>query len=489
MLTRMAGPSYTFHAVALACVIFHVGADDQISMLQHRVSHHDQQDHDVAKAGTQMEKEVKGTECGGITAGDATKWETLNENQICVVVDTSSCEFSGEPMYFPSLHGSRKHDETYGGAMVIAPTETNFKICVGYKGITPADAKKWKWHVSWLGYGETKKPLPADTYVCYGRSIGWEDLGGNRQEAYKKMVRVGKWESNSEISDVFFMNVNTEFCGFTETPTYVVRLGHELSNDPLRGCEAVLKPHAKGFIFNIHGWKNTGAIARSKIFGNFTLFNKNHNQHQISVHFAALGKAPLSRRPKFAVPDPSPFGRWRMLEKDDKNWVIRNWAQHKWQMKLDLAKETKCYGGEARNTKRVNPVHMMSVVCPEPWGPYWNMTNMGAMNMMKCRYFEVNFNDPFMTPDFPRWDYWNSLRKGGSYAAHIQASKDLSKHYKNKCKVALLHNPLPLTPPPTPPTPAPPTPRPTPPTPSPTTPAPTPMAATESTDKKDCCDV
>lgn len=410
---------------------------------------------------------------------DKTEWEQLNENQVCVKVDTSSCGFTGNPVYFPSVLGAEKHDFSMGAAVVVDATKSSFKVCAGYEKITTANAKKWKWHINWIGMGKSSKPRPAGSFTCYGRSMQRGDLeyGHDKQnklfrqerEIWKKHIKVGKWQQVNE--DTIKMDVSTAYCGFTETPIYVIRLAGLPEAQQTTGSEAVIKPHASGFTVLMHGIKK-----HEWYKGNMSAWEAREGPGNSWVYFAAIGKVAHSKK------SPYPWTMWYLPRGIE---YKASWTTHKmslWMKKLEKCHATQTMVGkkDARFDPWVDHVHLLSLTCEEEPLP-WNIKESGYLANPKCNLNEIIWKDPKLVPDFPKDDFRRKMK----YEEAMAIMNPLKDRILKKCKVALMHQVMePGSGLPTPP--------PTPPTPQPTTSAPTPMPTAAPTPEKPkgacCCD-
>jgi len=91
--------------------------------------------------------------CGSTTSS---AWKKYSSSGVFVDVDTKSAGFSSTPTYVASLAGSTHHWATTGGSSIYNPTKDGFRIYVRWadgKPLTPADAKRTGWHVTWVGIG------------------------------------------------------------------------------------------------------------------------------------------------------------------------------------------------------------------------------------------------------------------------------------------------------------------------------------------------
>lgn len=426
---------------------------DHVSMLQNRIlppraSVTADYEHHVEETGTQAE-------CGGKTKPGSTKWEQLNDNQICVNVDTSSCGFTERPKYFPSLGGEgQKHTEAHGVSVVYLATVKSFKACVGYSKITPDDANEWKWHVTWVAFGEASKPRPAGTFVCYSRShVDIERQPYVKElKVYETFAKIGKWEHINNT--VWKMEVSTAHCGFIETPIYVVRLTSDhIMYFPTWGAESVVKPHATGFTVYIHRHPTNPNPAI-----NWKLKNWDRSY---TINFAAFGKVSHSKKPEW------PWVRY--YPKSEVKWTITPGLTTGYK---EFPKMKECHisqGEFARHTM------LISWTCPDDQFD-WNQTNLGV-GRQQCTVVMSQGCDPINRP------------KPDRYTGTV-STKAYEKRYRN-CDWAVLHQkmgPGLPTPPPTPPTMAPPTMAPT----AAPTPSPTDMPTTASptaAPARSCCDV
>ena len=80
-------------------------------------------------------------------------WVQYNDGGIYVDIDTASAGFSATPYYFTSLSGHTNNWMAQGVTSIYSPTAKGFRVHVGYRGLTAAQAKNWGWSVSWIAVG------------------------------------------------------------------------------------------------------------------------------------------------------------------------------------------------------------------------------------------------------------------------------------------------------------------------------------------------
>jgi len=100
-------------------------------------------------------KTSKFSSCAGLTTKGNTKWVNYNADGIYVDVDTTSCGFSATPMYTSALGGSSSQWTSTGSSENYQATEKKFRVYIHRKGITPAQANSWNWHINWIAAGRT----------------------------------------------------------------------------------------------------------------------------------------------------------------------------------------------------------------------------------------------------------------------------------------------------------------------------------------------
>ncbi|MBI3801828.1 MAG: hypothetical protein HY268_33265 [Deltaproteobacteria bacterium] len=82
-----------------------------------------------------------------------TQWVQYNDGGIYVDIDTSSAGFASTPSYFTSLSGHTNNWMAQGVTSIYLPTAKGFRVHVGYRALTAAQAKNWDWSVSWIAIG------------------------------------------------------------------------------------------------------------------------------------------------------------------------------------------------------------------------------------------------------------------------------------------------------------------------------------------------
>jgi hypothetical protein len=89
----------------------------------------------------------------GRTDPHTTPWVQYNHGGIYVDIDTSSAGFAATPYYFTSLSGHTNNWMAQGVTSIYLPTATGFRVHVGYRELTAAQANSWGWSLSWLAIG------------------------------------------------------------------------------------------------------------------------------------------------------------------------------------------------------------------------------------------------------------------------------------------------------------------------------------------------
>lgn len=89
----------------------------------------------------------------GRTDPQKTNWRQYNRGGIYVDIDTSSAGFSSTPYYFTSLSGHTNNWMAQGVTSIYLPTAKGFRVHVGYRELTAAQAKQWGWSISWIAVG------------------------------------------------------------------------------------------------------------------------------------------------------------------------------------------------------------------------------------------------------------------------------------------------------------------------------------------------
>jgi len=90
----------------------------------------------------------------GRTDPHQTRWVQYSGGGVAVEVDTSHAGFSTPPYYFTSLGGHTNNWMAQGVTSIYEPTAKGFRVHIGYRGLTAAQAKEWGWHVNWIAIGE-----------------------------------------------------------------------------------------------------------------------------------------------------------------------------------------------------------------------------------------------------------------------------------------------------------------------------------------------
>jgi hypothetical protein len=89
----------------------------------------------------------------GRTDPHTTPWVQYNHGGIYVDIDTSSAQFASTPYYFTSLSGHTNNWMAQGVTSIYLPTATGFRVHVGYRELTAAQANSWGWSMSWIAIG------------------------------------------------------------------------------------------------------------------------------------------------------------------------------------------------------------------------------------------------------------------------------------------------------------------------------------------------
>ena len=90
----------------------------------------------------------------GRTDPHKTRWVQYSGGGVAVEVDTSSAGFSALPYYFTSLGGHTNNWMAQGVTSIYEPTAKGFRVHIGYRGLTAAQAKDWGWYINWIAIGE-----------------------------------------------------------------------------------------------------------------------------------------------------------------------------------------------------------------------------------------------------------------------------------------------------------------------------------------------
>ena len=90
----------------------------------------------------------------GKTDPHTTPWVQYNQGGIYVDIDTSSAGFTSTPYYFTSLSGHTNNWMAQGVTSIYQPTARGFRVHVGYRELTAAQATSWGWAMSWLAIGK-----------------------------------------------------------------------------------------------------------------------------------------------------------------------------------------------------------------------------------------------------------------------------------------------------------------------------------------------
>ena len=89
----------------------------------------------------------------GKTDPQKTRWVQYNDGGIYVDIDTSSAGFSSAPYYFTSLSGHTNNWRAQGVTSIYLPTARGFRVHVGHRELTAAQAKEWGWYINWIAIG------------------------------------------------------------------------------------------------------------------------------------------------------------------------------------------------------------------------------------------------------------------------------------------------------------------------------------------------
>jgi hypothetical protein len=82
------------------------------------------------------------------------RWIQYSDGGVAVEVDTSHAGFSAPPYYFTSLGGHTNNWMAQGVTSIYEPTAKGFRVHVGHRELTTAQAKEWGWYVNWIAIGE-----------------------------------------------------------------------------------------------------------------------------------------------------------------------------------------------------------------------------------------------------------------------------------------------------------------------------------------------
>src|SRR5262245_9306325 len=89
----------------------------------------------------------------GRTDPQKTQWVQYNDGGIYLDIDTASAGFSSTPYYFTSLSGHTNNWMAQGVTSIYSPTAKGFRVHVGHRELTAAQAKNWDWSISWIAIG------------------------------------------------------------------------------------------------------------------------------------------------------------------------------------------------------------------------------------------------------------------------------------------------------------------------------------------------
>jgi hypothetical protein len=90
----------------------------------------------------------------GRTSPSKTDWIRYSADGIYATIDTSSAGFTTTPIYFTSLGGDGSHWTTKGSTSIYDPGKIGFSIYIWQDNLTVDFARKYKWHVNWIGIGK-----------------------------------------------------------------------------------------------------------------------------------------------------------------------------------------------------------------------------------------------------------------------------------------------------------------------------------------------
>jgi hypothetical protein len=90
----------------------------------------------------------------GRTDPKKTRWIQYSDGGVAVEVDTSHAGFSSSPYYFTSLGGHTNNWMAQGVTSIYEPTAKGFRVHVGHRELTTAQAEEWGWYVNWIAIGE-----------------------------------------------------------------------------------------------------------------------------------------------------------------------------------------------------------------------------------------------------------------------------------------------------------------------------------------------
>jgi hypothetical protein len=90
----------------------------------------------------------------GRTDPKKTRWIQYSDGGVAVEVDTSHAGFSAPPYYFTSLGGHTNNWMAQGVTSIYEPTAKGFRVHIGHRALTTAQAKEWGWYVNWIAIGE-----------------------------------------------------------------------------------------------------------------------------------------------------------------------------------------------------------------------------------------------------------------------------------------------------------------------------------------------
>jgi hypothetical protein len=99
-------------------------------------------------------KPLSGDACGGVSPSSCWR-RTARNDQIEMIIDTSSCRFQGIPMYFTSVTGGVGDYLLTGINAIYEPTNSSFAIYVGSTDGASADTlmqRSAQWNMNWFGF-------------------------------------------------------------------------------------------------------------------------------------------------------------------------------------------------------------------------------------------------------------------------------------------------------------------------------------------------
>ncbi|MCG5217024.1 hypothetical protein [Streptosporangium sp. KLBMP 9127] len=96
---------------------------------------------------------------GGMASGKSSPgqgWRTYAPNSICIDVDTTAGQFTGNPVYLTSIGGAGGMQyDLVGTSAVYDITANKFSVYLKWRDdrdLTPAMAQQFGWYINWIGY-------------------------------------------------------------------------------------------------------------------------------------------------------------------------------------------------------------------------------------------------------------------------------------------------------------------------------------------------